>query len=277
MIPLKKILCPIDFSNPSYGCLQATVELAQHFSAGIVVLHVIPDVPTMDVVETASAYQAFDVPLYQKELKEHFEKSLEKVVAKKVPEGIPTHRKVVHGNAADEILRTATEEKVDLIVIATHGRTGIERLMFGSVAEKVVRMAPCPVLTTRIRPPEEGEAATVRKEGVGISGEKERAISEEEGKVKKAYQERIEVQLREWGAKIDALKEKADSAKADVKMKYETQIKELRQKQETVRKRLRDLAESGGGAWEELKSGVEKSLDDLKEGINRAVSKFKKK
>jgi nucleotide-binding universal stress UspA family protein len=67
-----------------------------------------------------------------------------------VPKELHTHQIIVLGGAADEIIRIGEKEKVDLIVIATHGQTGWRHLVFGSVAERVVRLAPCPVLTIRV-------------------------------------------------------------------------------------------------------------------------------
>jgi nucleotide-binding universal stress UspA family protein len=83
-------------------------------------------------------------------------KSLDEVVRERIPKEITSKTRVSLGDAANEIVGTAADEKADLIVIATHGLTGWRRFMFGSVAEKVVRVAQCPVLT--IREPE-GEGA----------------------------------------------------------------------------------------------------------------------
>jgi multidrug resistance efflux pump len=94
---------------------------------------------------------------------------------------------------------------------------------------------------------------------------------------KKAYQEKMEAQLREWSAKIDLLKAKADKAKAEVKIKYYEKIEELRADQETARQKLQELKGSGEEAWGELKGGVDKAIGDLKEGLNRALAKFKGK
>lgn len=94
---------------------------------------------------------------------------------------------------------------------------------------------------------------------------------------KKAYQEKMESQLRKWTAKIDSLKAKADRTKAEARIKYHGQIIELRIKQELARQRLHELKESGDEAWEELKAGVDKALEDLKDALSRAVSRFKEK
>jgi len=96
---------------------------------------------------------------------------------------------MLRGNAADEIVRTAGEEEIDLIVIATHGRTGLDRLIFGSVAEKVVRLAPCPVLTVASRPTKEENKEARLEKG-------ESAMPEEKTDKRKAYQEKVEIQLK---------------------------------------------------------------------------------
>lgn len=141
MLPFKKILCPTDFSEPSYEALEAANELALHFSAELILVHVVPAIPIVPAPTT------FEVPLYEEELRRSAEKSLQEVREQRVAKGLQAHTFVVRGEAAHEIVRIAAEEKVDLIVIATHGVTGWRRFIFGSVAEKVVRLAPCPVLT----------------------------------------------------------------------------------------------------------------------------------
>jgi len=94
---------------------------------------------------------------------------------------------------------------------------------------------------------------------------------------KKAYQEKIEAQLKEWGAKIDELKAKAETSKAELKTKYEKQIEDLRTKQDVVHQKLRELRESGEDVWEGLKTGVEKSLDEFKGSLDRTLSTLKER
>jgi len=98
-----------------------------------------------------------------------------------------------------------------------------------------------------------------------------------EEKQKKAYQEKIEAQLKEFAAKIDVLAAKADKAKAEAKVKYNKQIEGLRAKQESVRQKLVGLKEPGSEAWEDLKQGLDAALDDLKGAVQSAVSRFKEK
>ncbi len=147
MLPLKKILCPTDFSEPSYTALKAADELAAHFSAELLLLHVVPTVPGQPPYPDPPAASSIDEPLHQQKLALEAEQLLEELIAKRVCKQVAAATLVVTGEAAEEILKAAKKEKVDLIVIATHGRTGWRRLVFGSVTEPVVRDAPCPTLT----------------------------------------------------------------------------------------------------------------------------------
>ncbi len=145
MLPLKKILYPTDFSKPSYDALKVAYEYAKQFSAKLYIINVVPVVPAITAFTPSS--RSFNVPLYQENLESSIKDKLLKVVEENVPKEIQTRVIVASGNAGDEIVRFANEEKVDLIVIASHGETGGRHYIFGCVAEKVVRHAKCPVLT----------------------------------------------------------------------------------------------------------------------------------
>lgn len=268
MLPFERILCPTDFSEPSYEAIVAAGELAHHFAAELCVVHVVSPIPLVPMRHEPSA---FNVPLYERELESSAKRSIEEIINQMEWRDLKVRLIVLQGNAADEILRTASEEEVDLIVIATRGRTGLDRLIFGSVAEKVVRLAPCPVLTISSRPFAEAGRETTEEKG------EEMEVPEEKSEKRKVYQEKIESQLKEWTAKIDELKVKAGTSKAELKIKYEEQIKDLRAKQDILEKKLQGLKESGEEVWEELKTGVEKSLDELKESLDQTISKFKEK
>jgi nucleotide-binding universal stress UspA family protein len=82
--------------------------------------------------------------------------ALRKVVDRNISGKTKTEALVLHGNVGGEIVNVVKSENVDVIVMATHGSSGWQRFLFGSVAEKVIRMAPCPVLSIQF-PPEEGE------------------------------------------------------------------------------------------------------------------------
>jgi nucleotide-binding universal stress UspA family protein len=142
MLPFKKILYPTDFSEASYQALKAANELAAHFSAELSIVHVVSP-----VVQTSPDFAPGALAL--QEMEASAEKSLQEVVKQRVSKELHVRQIVVLGEAADKIIRMSEEEKVDLIVIATHGQTGWRHLVFGSVAEKVVQLAPCPVLTIR--------------------------------------------------------------------------------------------------------------------------------
>ena len=145
MLPICKLLAPTDFSNISAETVTRASELAQHFGAELIVAHVIPPVPTLP----SDPHYNFEVPAYQDALRENAERQLHETIVRKVSENVNSRALLSHGDPAKEIVRMARDEGIDMIVIATHGLTGWQHIVFGSVAEKVVRMAECPVLTVR--------------------------------------------------------------------------------------------------------------------------------
>ena len=144
MFPLKKILCPVDFSPSSYEGLRTAVELARTYSAELILINVIQPVEPVAAPGVPAGYSLQE---YYEEMGSAARKSFEEIVENRVPRGMAVRSKVLEGQPADEIIREAEQEKIDLIVTATHGWTGWRRFFFGSVAERVVRLSPCPVLT----------------------------------------------------------------------------------------------------------------------------------
>ncbi len=145
MLPFKKILCPTDFSEPSYEALKVAGELASHFKSQLCVVHVVSLTP---MVTSPMLPTTFDVAAYQKELESAAAEQLKEVMDKYLPGDLKTCVPIVtSGYAPDEIIRVAGERNNDLIVISTRGLTGLKRVFLGSVAERVVRLAPCPVLS----------------------------------------------------------------------------------------------------------------------------------
>ena len=147
MVTLKKILCPVDHSECSYLALKYAISLALKDEAKLYLMHVIDA-------------RLYDTEMYKfspYKLNEIDESKLRADLMKSLPDGtsdvLEVETIVVKGVPFNEIINAATEISVDLIVIGTHGRTGISHVMLGSVAEKVVRKAPCPVLTVRMPPP----------------------------------------------------------------------------------------------------------------------------
>jgi len=147
MLPFKKILCPTDFSNPSFEAMNVATELAMHFSSDLIVIHVVAPIPVIATEYTSSA--AFNVQEYQQLMEASSMKTLEEQIEKRIPKGVSVRSMLSLGDPANQIVHTAEDEQVDLIVIATRGQTGLKRLVFGSVAEKVVRLASRPVLSIR--------------------------------------------------------------------------------------------------------------------------------
>jgi universal stress protein A len=147
MLPVKLILCPTDFSEPSEEGLTVARELASHFGCDLLLVHVLPVVPALPTDPTF----VFNVPEYERALHTDAAARLAKMAQDTVAKGVKTRTTVGHGDAGIEIVRIAQEEGADLIVIATHGLTGWRHVMFGSVAEKVVRLAHCSVLSVRAK------------------------------------------------------------------------------------------------------------------------------
>lgn len=144
MLNICKILCPIDYSAPSLAALNVALQWAQHFNAELMVLHVISDYPP-DAIDVPLGVPSAD--LYATERREAAEAELKNYLAWHVPAGVYVEGEIRMGHTAKEITRLAHEEGVDLIILSTHGHTAWRHAIFGSVAEAVMRTAPCKVVT----------------------------------------------------------------------------------------------------------------------------------
>jgi nucleotide-binding universal stress UspA family protein len=144
---INSILLPTDFSECAGHALSYAASLARKFSASIICVHVIE--PVMPTVGYTGLTEPLPIADLSEQLEESAERELPKVAACRECEGLEIEEVIAHGDAAAEIVRVAQERKVDLIVIASHGRTGLGRILFGSTAESVVRHAPCPVLVVK--------------------------------------------------------------------------------------------------------------------------------
>ena len=142
MLPIHTVLGSSDFSEQSYKALQVAIEMAAHFQAELVLVHVVPAAPG---IFADPAYAFAGPEQYEQALKESAEKQLS-IAAQNLPAELKSRIAIGTGDAANEIVRLAKIEAADLIVIATHGLTGWRHLVFGSVAEKVIRLADRPVL-----------------------------------------------------------------------------------------------------------------------------------
>lgn len=144
-IALKRILVPIDFSGHSRKALQYAIPFARQFKASIDLIYVVE--PTVYPADFSFGQVGF--PAIEDELRKRGAEELDELVHRDIGRRVPARRAIRTGKAFYEIIQYAHEEKMDLIIIATHGHTGIEHALFGSTAEKVVRKAPCPVLVVR--------------------------------------------------------------------------------------------------------------------------------
>jgi nucleotide-binding universal stress UspA family protein len=146
MLTINKILCPTDFSEPSYVGLKTANDLAVHFSAELILAHVVAPFHVYLPIPPVSG-AGFNPTLYEDERVKALEKSLGEVAKNKISPDLQFRTTLLKGNPADQIVELADTEKVNMIVMATHGWTGWRRFISGSVAERVVRLAICSVLT----------------------------------------------------------------------------------------------------------------------------------
>ncbi len=143
---IKTILFPTDFSNGARAAMDHAISLAKDYQAKLILLYVIQDISVAEWYIPSSLSAADLVEDMQKSAWNEMNKWGTEVA----PKVKDVEKMVVRGVPFVEIIRTAKEKNADLIVIGTHGRTGIDHMLFGSTAEKVVRKAACPVLTVRI-------------------------------------------------------------------------------------------------------------------------------
>ena len=146
MITLQKILVPTDFSDLSQQALEFALSLADRFRAKLYLMHV------WELAMTGSLLPPEPYPeLVMTEEQKAGEEHLTKVTNELKASGFDVEPVFVFGKPYMEIVKAATDLDVDLIVLASHGRSGVSHLLLSSVAEKVVRLAPCPVFT--VKPP----------------------------------------------------------------------------------------------------------------------------
>lgn len=158
MLPIKKIVCPTDFSEPSMAALDAACELAQHFDAELKILHVLSPMP---IYPNEMGLAAINYLPSDSERRAEAKAKIASLIQERIPKDVRVATEVCIGDAPLEITRVAADDNADMIVIGTHGETGWRFLAIGSVAAKVVRMARRPVLTTYGGPlPENAEHTT---------------------------------------------------------------------------------------------------------------------
>ncbi len=142
---IKKVLVPIDFSDYSKNALKYAIGFAKKFKADMILIYVVEPViypPDFSMGQIA-------IPAVSAEWDKKAKEELDKLAKTEIPPDINVTTVIKTGKPFVEIIDTAEEVDADIIIIATHGHSGVEHILFGSTAEKVVRKAPCPVLTLR--------------------------------------------------------------------------------------------------------------------------------
>lgn len=152
---IRSILLPTDFSECGNFARSYAASLARKFGASIIAVHVIePMVPTLGYSGMTEPLPIADIA---DQLETSAERELPRIAESEDCSGLEIEEVIVHGEAAAEIVRVAKDRNVDLIVLSSHGRTGLGRILFGSTAEAVVRHASCPVLV--VKPARTGETS----------------------------------------------------------------------------------------------------------------------
>jgi nucleotide-binding universal stress UspA family protein len=143
---IKSILFPTDFSEGSAQALQYAVDMSKRYGAKLYVIHVIYD------IAKATGWYVPHVSMDEmyKDIQEGAKKELERFGVEELAGVKNVERRVMTGVPHEEIINFVSANKIDLIIMGTHGRKGIDKILFGSTAAQVVRHAPCPVLTVRL-------------------------------------------------------------------------------------------------------------------------------
>ncbi|GAB4487941.1 MAG: universal stress protein [Thermodesulfovibrionales bacterium] len=143
---IKKILFATDFSEGSSYALPYAVDLAKKYGAKLTFAHVV-----YDLAQTSGFYiPHVSLDEVYRDIEKGAQAELEKMFVEEMRGLTDIEYRVLKGKPYEELAKFASEQKVDLIVIGTHGRKGFDRILFGSTAEQVVRNAPCPVLSVRL-------------------------------------------------------------------------------------------------------------------------------
>ncbi len=145
MFQIKKIMVPIDFSDYSKKALEYATEFAQKMNSKIYLIYVFEPM----IYPTDFSFGEVIPISHQEDLAEKAKSELKLLAESNISDKVDWEIIIKTGRPFSQINETAREIDADLIIIATHGHTGVEHIFFGSTAEKVVRKAPCPVLTLR--------------------------------------------------------------------------------------------------------------------------------
>ncbi|MCK9209537.1 MAG: universal stress protein [Ignavibacteriaceae bacterium] len=144
-LQFSKILVPIDFSDFSKSALKYAVTFAQQYHSKLILIYVMEPV----IYPPDFSMGQITLPTVNFEMDKRAKEELDKLAESEISSLVQVQTVIKTGKPFVEIIDTAKEEDADLIIISTHGHSGVEHILFGSTADKVVRKAPCPVLTLR--------------------------------------------------------------------------------------------------------------------------------
>jgi nucleotide-binding universal stress UspA family protein len=146
MIKLQRILVPTDFSDSARHAFAYGLSFASEYGAELILLHVVEQVPM------GYASELFPVPMGEvfQQMTAYARTELGRLLSEAAQRGVRARDMLAQGKPSAEIVRVAREETVDMIVLGTHGRGMLDKALFGSTTERVVRKAPCPVLTCHL-------------------------------------------------------------------------------------------------------------------------------
>lgn len=144
VIALQRIMVPLDFSDHSHKALRYAVKLAEQFGSELELVNVVTPVVYAEGMVLPAAMENLDTVT-----EEHSKRALEKISREEGVKELKVKTTVLLGNPYDEIVNHAKKQETDLLLITTHGRTGLQHFLLGSTAEKILRHAPCPVMVVR--------------------------------------------------------------------------------------------------------------------------------
>jgi nucleotide-binding universal stress UspA family protein len=142
MIEIKKILFPLDLTENSSKVLPYVLSISEKYNSIVYLIHVVQDLNKWGKLYVPHP----SMDKFQEEAVEVAKKAMDKVCENKLQSCPNFQKKVVSGDTVDEILKVVESEEIDLLIMGTHGRKGLEHVFFGSVAENVVKKSPVPVL-----------------------------------------------------------------------------------------------------------------------------------
>ena len=144
-VKISKILFATDFSESANHALSYAVDLMKKYNAKLLILHVIEPI----ITPVDFAWGTYNYPDIEKQVREFAEEKMKTLVFESLPDGCQCETEIILGKPWREVVTYSRENSIDLIVLASHGQSGISHAIFGSTAEKIIRKSSCPVFTIK--------------------------------------------------------------------------------------------------------------------------------